>query len=273
MVQITYIKAFTQDPKRGNPAVVIEGPIDAPETLSAVKKASCSVATVIDTNKADPTPIRFFYENGDTETFACGHATLAAAHVLLPRTAAKSSFINSKEQVIEIERQSDGRIAQKQSSPELQSPSCSTEDAAHALGLSMDSISSNIPIKLAGAPGKMKLMLPITTQATLIGIERSHERVMTLCEQTGATGLFPFSLDLDPCDAHARHFPNRDEEDLVCGVGSIALAHYLREHDVTSKNELIVRCGPGKEGLGDVIVRIDDDQFFLEGFAVVDESN
>jgi len=113
----------------------------------------------------------------------------------------------------------------------------------------------------------MKLLIPIKLEA-LLKIARHHEKILALCQQTGATGLFPFALDAESCDAHARHFPNRDEEDLVCGVGSLALAHYLKHHTETPQNEFVVRCGPSEVGVGDVIVKIEDDQMYLEGYAV-----
>lgn len=80
-IRITLIKAFTKDPIKGNPAVVIEGPIDSKESFRIVQQAACGVAAIIDTRVTGKIPIRFFYENGATETFACGHATLAAAYI------------------------------------------------------------------------------------------------------------------------------------------------------------------------------------------------
>jgi PhzF family phenazine biosynthesis protein len=268
MIKTTYIKAFTQDPNRGNPAVVIEGPIDSPEAMEAIQKADCGVAALIDTSKTGPVPIRFFYEFGATETFACGHATLAAAQVLLPegQGEVKSSFINQKNQTVDVVRKTDGRISQKQSMPEFAASDCTRERAAEALGLNTEDISSELPIELVGLSGKLKLKIP-TTKKALISIERNHPKIMKLCKETAATGLFPFAIDLEECDCHARHFPTRDQEDLVCGVGSLAISSYLKKHAWPDKNAFVIRCGPGEQGVGDVIVQIKEDSVLLEGFA------
>lgn len=265
--KITIVKAFTRDAELGNPAVVIEAPIESPEALEALRNADYSVAAVIDSTQPKPVPIRFFYEFGRTETLACGHATLAAAHVLLPQGEAQNAFINQKGQIVEVVKRKDGRISQKQPTPEFAETNCSAEEAAEALGIQKEEVLSSLPIKLVGAPGKMKLLIPTTLQA-ILRINRAHKKIMKLCRQTSATGLFPFAVDTEGCDAHARHFPNRDEEDLICGVGSLALAHYFKNHTRTEKNEFVIRCGPGAKGVGDVIVRINGEQMFLEGYAV-----
>lgn len=274
MLRTTLIKAFTKNPTRGNPAVVIEGPVDAEETLKVVREASCYTAAVIDTRHEDHIPIRFFYEHGRTETFACGHATLAAAQVSLPEGVGevRKTLVNQKGATIEIVRFSDGRISQQQPVPELQDTDISPKDIAEVLGINPDQILTDLPIQLAGSPGKMKLLIPVTRE-TLLGLKGNFAAIKNFCDaHPTITGLFPFALDTKGFDAHARHFPKSDQEDLVCGVGALALAKYLRHHRSPEQNQFIILCGPGSEGAGEVIVRREEtetgEKMFLEGFAV-----
>lgn len=266
VLKITTVKAFTKNPELGNPAVVIEAAVDSEEAMEAVRQAQCSVAAVMDSSQS-PVPIRFFYEFGGVETFACGHATLAAAHVLLPQGESSNHFMNAQGKEVEVLRRANGSISQKQSLPEIARASCTPEDIMDALGVNREDLLAALPIKLVGSKGKMKLVIPMKRTA-LLSVDRNHPKVLALCEQTGATGLFLFALDIDGHDAHARHFPNRDEEDLVCGVGSLALAHYLKQHQAGEQTRFVIKNGPGKAGIGDVIVRLEEEGVYLEGYAV-----
>ncbi len=277
-IRLTLIKAFTQDPSKGNPAVVIEGPIDSEESFKAVQQAPYGVAAVIDTRATDKIPIRFFYENGLTETFACGHATLAAAYVAFPTQKEQviRSFVNTKGVVINVVRLPDGRISQTQPAPEFKNFEDPKKDIAHALGISPSEILESPPVQLVGALDKMKLKIPVSLK-TLLAIQRNFTTIRQFLNNysttdTAITGLVPFALDVEGCDIHARHFPNRDEEDLVCGVGSAALAKYSQAYIKPEQTDFNMRWGPGKEGAGNAIVKTNisqDGKILLEGYAVL----
>ncbi|MEK9160130.1 MAG: PhzF family phenazine biosynthesis protein [Patescibacteria group bacterium] len=269
------VKAFTKNPELGNPAIVIDAPLDSEEAMNLVREAQCAVAAIIDTRQ-NPIPIRFLYENGATETFACGHATLAAAHIAFPpqEQPVHGEFVNTKGTTIEVTRFPDGKISQTQSVPEFRDLEIPKEELSEALHI--DRILDDLPIQLVGAPGKMKLMIPVTLE-NLLKIQRDFTSIRALCtrystEADPITGLFPFTVDAEKLDAHARHFPNRDEEDLVCGVGSVALAEYLQKHLRPNQQEFLLRCGPGLEGVGDLVVRMEvsgnSKKIYLEGYAV-----
>jgi PhzF family phenazine biosynthesis protein len=274
-IQATTVKAFTKNPKLGNPALVIDADLDSEEAMRLVRESACTVAAIIDTRKK-PIPIRFLYENGATETFACGHATLAAAHLAFPPQSQvmEGKFVNTKGTVIEATRFPDGKISQTQSLPGFRDLEIPKEALAEILHI--DHILESLPIQLVGAPGKMKLMIPVTLE-NLLKIQRDFQAIRAFCtrystDEDPITGLFPFALETEALDAHARHFPNRDEEDLVCGVGSIALAEYLQKHLRSSQQEFLIRCGPGLEGMGDLTVRMEGagsaKKIYLEGYAI-----
>ena len=275
-VHVTLIKAFTKDPDKGNPAVVIAGPVDSQESFKAVQQAPCGVAAIIDTRVKDKIPIRFFYEHGKTETFACGHATLAAAYLAFPAQSNQvtGNFVNTKGLVINVVCSPDGRISQTQPTPEFKNFVGSKKYVADALGISPNEILDNLPTQLVGAPDKMKLKIPVQLK-TLLAIQRNFTTIREFCNhhsrtETAITGLVPFALDVEGCDIHARHFPNRDEEDLVCGVGSVALAKYLQARLKPDQTNFNFRWGPGKEGAGNAIVRINaGSKISLEGYAVL----
>lgn len=274
MPKISYIKAFTQEPERGNPAAVIEGNVEGEDALTAVREARYAISAIIDTSASGDVPIRFFYENGATETFACGHATLAAAHVLLPGTSHKitRNLINAKGNIIEVVRFKDGRISQEQPTPDVLDLKFEKSKVAEALGIHPDQIESHLPIRLAGIEGKTKLLIPVEKE-TLIALNRDFTKIKTFCDNYSSntaliTGLFPFATNLEDYDAHARHFPSRDEEDLVCGVGSLALAEYLKQHLQPTQNQFNILCGPGTDGVGEVIISMKDGKVFIEGYAV-----
>lgn len=269
--KVSYVKAFTKDPELGNPAVVVEGALESAEAMKAIRNARCGVAALINTELEGDIPIRFFYENGDVETFMCGHATLAAAHVVIPEGAAEFSkrFVNSRGSLIEAVRLTNGQISLEQPVPEFGDLNFSERDVAEVLKIDPNQILKDLPIQLVGSPGKMKLMIPVSREV-LSKIERDSVAIKGFCEES-STGLFPFAIDVATCDAHARHFPPRDEEDPVCGVGAVALAKYLQRYKTPEQSDYVIRCGPG-DGLGDVVVRIVEnggvEQVFLEGDAV-----
>lgn len=160
--------------------------------------------------------------------------------------------------------------------PEFKNFDGSKKDVADALGIVPGDILDNFPIKLVGAPDKMKLKIPVGLK-TLLAIQKNFTEIHKFCSnytttETTITGLVPFALDVEEYDIHARHFPNRDEEDLVCGVGSVALSKYLQAYHKPKQTDFNICWGPGKEGAGNAIVRTNtrqDGNMSLEGYAVL----
>lgn len=261
--KITYVKAFTTDPEKGNPVVVIEGDVNSNRVLEAVKDAHCSVAAVIDTSYGRVIPVRFFYENGKQETHACGHATLGAAHVAMPLNFDSKAFQNIRGDEIKIKRHPLGSVIQEQPIAEL-GELVSPEEVCRIMGIRLDQILTNVPTQLVGIPGKQKLAIPLSHE-TLLGMDDASINRRDFCGKIGATGLFPFAVDIDFADAHARHFPNTEIEDPVCGVGGVALAKYIQEYMARERSK--IHCGPGLNGVGEMIVAIKDDVSHLIGEA------
>lgn len=268
---IINIKAFTTDPARGNPATVVRGKIDDPEAIDAVRSATYPTVALVDAGSENEIPIRFFYNFGEIETFACGHATLAAAHVLfLERDVGELVLQNIHGNNIRVSKDARGRIVQQQPHPVIGRTDIDSKTIAAPLAISETEIRGELPQALVGMPRKMKLFVPVDHK-TLVSLSRDFDQIKALCDSTGATGIIPYSFDTKTQAIHARHFPNRDEEDLVCGVGAVALAHLLNSNGY-EQTEYEICFGPAERGVGTTYVKIKKETTLLIGEAVVEEA-
>lgn len=267
-VDIFHVKAFTQDPEKGNPALVlhVDDLRDEASYMTIVREARCSVAIVLKKVTENRYQMRIFYEHGEQPVLSCGHATLAAAHTVLSGEEGEISFEDANVNGIKVEKDDDMiRLISKNRLQTLPF-AFSSQELADTLGISQDAILGNLPVQLAGLPGKEKLIVPVSYQ-TLLSLQMDPDAVHEFCNRyEEVTGILPFAFDPDG-NPHIRHFPPRKKEDDVCGVGGQGLAHYLRAYG-DSRPCFTIHSGPGKGGVGMMMVVVRDTFVILGGQAV-----
>lgn len=259
---IKYYKAFTTDASLGNPAAIVDLAVTSTDFEKFVKEAKHDVSVVLDSREESPYMIRFFYNYGDIETYACGHATVAAAKYLHDLIGISSfTFVNRLGNEFKITIDKNGLISQQQAVPTISANVYEPSEIAEALTINSDRIIGKA--FCAGINVRRKVLVPIDLE-TLIGLDVDYSKVIKYCDKyEEVTGIIPYSTNINGYDAHARHFPDRLFEDSICGLGTIALSGLLNKQN--GKTNFKVRFGPGSEGQGELYVETGEDYYVLKG--------
>lgn len=247
-VDVQLVKAFTKNKDEGNPAgVVLDAENLTPEEMLqiAVELGYSESAFVLPSEKAD---VRIRYFAPKHEVNLCGHATIAAVQALQESqriTSGSTIKVETKAGMIEVEHHEDGKITMTQAKPEFLNYEPDRREIANVLGLQKDDL-TGWPLKIVST-GTPKLLIPIDTFDALMAIKVDRDKVMLICKESGARGIYPFTTDMqtDEGDFHARQFNPLAgiEEDPVCGVAAGALGAYIRHFDLMSKRHFVVENG------------------------------
>lgn len=217
------VDVFTTEPGKGNPAAVV-----LQDDLSAPAMAGLAVELGVETTFVSGTTLRYYQPSGAPMSL-CGHGTLAALAVLQQkgRTGRFSISAPVGDLDVAIEPYLLGMAMPSVTFAEPVDPAI----AAKALGIAVDDIDGPVQVASAGRP---KLMVPLRSTESLDALRPDPALVEEVCAATGATGLYPFTLNARSFGAvaDARHFPAGAGiyEDPVTGVAAVALAWYLWRH-------------------------------------------
>lgn len=144
--------------------------------------------------------------------------------------------------------------------------------AARGLGIEASAIDGPVQVASAGRP---KLLIPLRSTVALNALRPDPAAVAEVCAATGATGLYPFTLNArsPQAVADARHFPAGAGiyEDPVTGVAAVALAGYLWRHGkVPGCGAVVIEQGHAMGRPGTCAVRREGDgRTWLFGQAVI----
>jgi len=240
-LQVYQVDAFTRTAFEGNPAGVIpdaRGLGEAAMQAIARELNNSETAFVVQGGRPfDDVSVRFFTPTAEVPI--CGHATVAAHHVLAlegaplgkrrQRTAAGSLLVESEmaDNALRIwMHQQPGSFE-----PAL---SGSTLDHLHtALGIRPDEVAQDGPVQIVST-GHSKVVIPIRRRATIARLQPDMEALSRLSGQIGSNGFFVFTRsEPDPGNlTHGRMFAPAIgiPEDPVTGNASGCLGAYLVHH-------------------------------------------
>lgn len=218
------VDVFTTEPGKGNPAAVVLGGDD----LSGAEMAGLAAELGVETTFVSGTTLRYYQPSG-VAMMLCGHGTLAALAVLQQKGRSGRFTVStpSGELPVAVEPYLLGMAMPPVTFAEPVDPAV----AARGLGIEVGDIDGPVQVASAGRP---KLMIPLRSAASLDALSPDPAAVEEACAATGATGLYPFTLQARSFGAvaDARHFPSGAgiDEDPVTGTAAVALAWYLWRH-------------------------------------------
>lgn len=241
-VAVYLVKAFTDDPKLGNPAGVVLGSdgLTSDQMQGISYKIGFSESVFVSNNGV----MRYF--SPTKEVPYCVHATIAAQRAL-----------NNSDSII--------RIGVGQSQKTAISLKGHLEHIAWLLGASINKIEiiEENPLAIKNV---CKVMLRVDSQQTLLNLEPKFEKISEYSHSTGTRGFFIITNEtsLKDSDFHARQFNPYCgiDEDPVTGIAGAMLGATL------GKN-LIIEQGHSMNTFGRMFISVDDDTIHVGGHAVI----
>lgn len=238
------VDVFTEAPFAGNPAGVVSNANgltdDAMQKIAAELGLPQTAFVMKATETSADFRLRFFSPR--VEVDLCGHATLAAFHVLcedgvIPtgaRTAKLVQQTNAGLLPVELhceEGGKTGRIMMTQLHPTFRDFEPEPEVVAAALGVGVEDFALDKCEIAMASTALMEIVVPISKLATLQGLRPNLAAVEDICRDVGAVSMHCFSFETVSRFSllHARNFaPGVGiAEDPATGTGNGALGAYL----------------------------------------------
>lgn len=230
--RIYQVDAFTSRPFGGNPAGVLpeaEGLDEAIMQKIAREMALSETAFIFPPERGGDFQVRFFTPQAEVKL--CGHATVAAFHLLaelgiIPRPCRVVQ--ETAAGLLPVEVSAGGTVMMDQVLPQYR-PFRQLAELSSILG--SPAVSGEPAIV---STGLYDLIVPIKDRAALWDMRPDFPRLAKLCTQLGVTSVHAFTRDtLDPSHtAHCRDFAPAVgiPEEAATGTASGATAAYLVQH-------------------------------------------
>jgi len=271
------VKAFTTDKEKGNPAGVIltADHLTENEMIAIAKDLGFSESAFVQTSDKADYKIRFFTARQEVDL--CGHATLAAFHVLVTNKLITFTdnqpiqrTMETKVGIFPVICYSDGLIMMEQQSPQYMEPEIDRRLIAKLLSLNEEDF-LDYPIQPVST-GATKLMIPIKSLNRLFAIMPNLEGIEKYSRDKNIRGFYPFTFETIDKDAdfHTRMFNPLVgiDEDPITGVAWGALACYIRHNNISNKESFVIEQGNILAKGGNIIVDISNG-VKIGGYAIV----
>lgn len=229
------VNAFTKNGNGGNPAgVVLDAQDFDDEMMQSIATTLCHSETAFVVARKDGEfDIRYF--TPVEEVKLCGHATIAAFHILRERGRVKNGqfTINTAagKFIVWVNRK---KIVMQQAKPEFFSNHPKTK-IANMLGLDFYSIHKDLPCQVVSS-GLRDIMVPVKDLETLLKIKPNMNKIKKYCAENNVVSLHVFSLETKSKKsvAQCRNFAPAvgTPEESATGISNAALASYLFKHGV-----------------------------------------
>mgnify|MGYP000017521703 CR=1 FL=1 len=232
------VDVFTTTPLKGNPAAVVLGMLDEETMLALASELNLSETVFV---KKEGNAFRLRYFTPTSEVPICGHATIAAFHVLKLKGIAEGSCTAITNAGV-VEVQVEDKIWIRMPKPKL----------ASRTTMDFPSPSSTLPVVDVG----LKIgIVEVASFRELMELKPTPE-LADYCINGGVDGVYAFTFD-SRCDAATRFFAPAlgVEEDPVTGTAGAALAYYLHT-DRLVKEEYTFEQGHAMRRVGTIYAKI-----------------
>jgi PhzF family phenazine biosynthesis protein len=239
-MEVYTLNAFTKGEKGGNPAGVVLGADDlsARQMQRIAAEVGFSETAFLQRSEKADILARFFTPTAEVPI--CGHATIAAFHVLLSNSIIQPGMYTqeTKAGILEVEVQADGFIFLAQPFP-LFEEEVNRKCVAHSLNIDLDDLVSNLPVQIVST-GLRDVMVPVRSLQVLEAINPNFDEIAAISQEWGAVGYHVFYAgDEQELTAYCRNFAPLYGimEESATGSSTGALSCYLYEYGKLKANE------------------------------------
>jgi PhzF family phenazine biosynthesis protein len=240
-MKVYTLNSFAKTIDGGNPAgVCLEGDhlTDIRMQEIARRVGFSETAFLNSSDKADFN-IRYFTPNGEVDL--CGHATIAAFHLLkmLQLIKRQSFIIETAAGLINVEVMDEG-VVFMDLKPPLFFEKVDRGEIAQTLNIDANDFVFDLPCQIVST-GLKDIIVPVKNLKVLLNIKPNFEEIIEISKKYKAGGIHSFSIEsLMGANGHARNFaPLYDiPEEAATGTASGALACYLYKYGLLNKKQL-----------------------------------
>ena len=273
MVTVYHVNAFTKNGNGGNPAGVCldtAGLSEQQMQAIATQVGFSETAFVLPSMKAHYR-LRFF--TPANEVNLCGHATIAAFHLLALQGAIKPGTYKQEtmDGVLDVTVKYGSLIYMKQNPVFV--GTVSKETILDALNISLDKLVGRLPIEIIST-GEPTMIVPVVSLDALLGLNPDFNAIKQLQLRADKSLIYAFTTQTrnSSSTAHGRMFAPVDgiNEESATGVASGAAACYLHRHQLIKKYDRLLfeqgySLGRPSEILGSLNVQLGEVKSVLIG--------
>lgn len=223
------VDAFTERPYGGNPAGVVpdaEGLSEA-QMRAIAREMNLSETAFVLRPTVEGADVRLRYFTPAVEVPLCGHATIAAFHLLVQRGTIKPGalHVQTNAGVLAVDVRPDGRVFLASDALSYAPSPLDRAAIARVLGVAPAELLDGAMLV------KGKLIAPVRGLKTLETMRPDFAAIREASVSHGFQGIAPLSMETRNPDAstHIRYFAPHVgiDEDPVTGTAHMALAGYL----------------------------------------------
>jgi len=229
-MKIYHVKAFCNQDKGGNPAGVVLNAdwITEQDMQNLAKVVNYSETAFVMTSEKADFRVRFFTPVSEVDL--CGHATVAAFHVLFQEGFIQAGSYKQETLagILGIEVSADGRIFLEQPLPTYYDI-LDSDLIAESLNISADQIVS--PVQVVST-GFKDAIIQVKDNKVLQTMIPDQKKIKKLCQDHGFGGYHVFCQQVGDYKARCRNFaPLYDiPEEAATGTASGALTAYMTKY-------------------------------------------
>ncbi|CAN5124164.1 PhzF family phenazine biosynthesis protein [soil metagenome] len=240
-IPVQIVKAFTTDPKLGNPAGVIFNTFELNTTqMQKIAQQVGISECVFITQNQNAYNLRYFSPTKEMDF--CGHATIAAYHAIglaIPTNASFETRIGDRA----IEIRTDGLYTIDMGKLQNQYIIEEIPNIADLIGTTKEDIKM-AEVFNVGVP---KLLIGLPTLNSLFNLQPNFLEIAEFCQKTGIRGFYPFTQEtlLSDSTFHARQFNPWAgiSEDPITGVAGAALGAWFGKNCIIEQGHCMNAFG------------------------------
>lgn len=252
------VDAFSRKPFGGNPAAVclLDSPREAVMLQAVAREMNLSETAFVERPDSDSGLRRLRWFTPQAEVPLCGHATLAAAHVLFQRDASSPLRFSTISGVLEVWHEPEGRLCMD-FPMDIPTPSVPSQELVDALGLEEPPVET--------ARGSMSWVIRLTSREQVLAARPDYRLLRDIDPGQGIVGV-SLTAERPQRGIHSRFFAPwvGVDEDPVTGMAHTALAPFWMER--LGQDEIHARQGLDRQG--ELVLRTHPPRVHLLGAAV-----
>jgi trans-2,3-dihydro-3-hydroxyanthranilate isomerase len=276
-IDVHLVKSFTRDPEQGSPTgVVLDAELENEQMQYIAAELGFAESVFVRSPTAKGAPYRPRFFAPEQEVDLCGHATIAAFHLLMEQGKIAMSTMGhvalmqeTRAGTLPVTCYEDGRVVMQQKDPEFGAIEKNYVRIGEMLGITPGQMLCGMPSQIIST-GTPKLLVPLADARSLRAVRQNVAAIEAYCHDTGARGVYPFTAEspIPGTDFYARQFnPLADKnEDPITGVAAGALGCYAAKY-FTDARQFIVAQGYDMGMGGNMVVDVSDG-VHVGGYAV-----